>query len=350
MAESLSSLSLRQALEGLVIGGTYIAFSAGLITFNKYMLQEGNFPYALHLTVLHMTTATAYSACLYFFVPSIYPTMTASLEKKATTLKYIAPLSIMFAFALWASNVAYQFCSVAFLQFCKEGNIAVMFFMSCAAGRQTFSWQKFAILVVVMAGCALCAEGEINFVWVGFLLQIGSQISECSKNLIGEVVMSGAGMKLDALTFVAWQAPCSLMPLLMAMAFLPTDGIFDALKANWALLLANATVAFLLNVLIAVTLKRLSALAFVIIGLAKDIVIVYASSVIFGDPISETQRVGFMISLAGMALWAKMKLMEQSEAVKEKAEHDDAQDEEKQALLSKQEKQAGQALLTKQKA
>lgn len=283
-----------------------------------------------------MITATVYSVCLCLLVPSIYPSMASALEKKATTLTYIAPLGLMFAFALWASNVAYQFCSVAFLQFCKESNVALMFFMSCATGRQTFSWQKFAILVVVMGGCAICAEGEVNFVWVGFLLQIGSQISECSKNLIGEIVMSGAGMKLDALTFVAWQAPCSLLPLLTAIPLLPTDGIFDALKANWVLLLANATVAFMLNVLIAVTLKRLSALAFVIIGLAKDIVIVCASSVIFGDPISDTQRMGFMISLVGMALWAKMKMTEQNEAAKEKVEHDDAQDEEKQPLLNKQ--------------
>ena len=36
-------------------------------------------------------------------------------------------------------------------------------------------------------------RGEINFVWAGFLLQITSQMAECSKNLIGEVVMSGAG-------------------------------------------------------------------------------------------------------------------------------------------------------------
>ena len=35
--------------------------------------------------------------------------------------------------------------------------------------------------------------GEVNFVWAGFLLQITSQMAECSKNLIGEMVMSGAG-------------------------------------------------------------------------------------------------------------------------------------------------------------
>ena len=38
---------------------------------------------------------------------------------------------------------------------------------------------------------------------------------------------------------------------------------------SWRLLILNACIAFLLNVLIAVTLKKLSALAFVIIGVVK---------------------------------------------------------------------------------
>eukprot|EP00441_Pelagodinium_beii_P038088 CAMPEP_0197649276 /NCGR_PEP_ID=MMETSP1338-20131121/28256_1 /TAXON_ID=43686 ORGANISM="Pelagodinium beii, Strain RCC1491" /NCGR_SAMPLE_ID=MMETSP1338 /ASSEMBLY_ACC=CAM_ASM_000754 /LENGTH=336 /DNA_ID=CAMNT_0043223425 /DNA_START=74 /DNA_END=1084 /DNA_ORIENTATION=+ len=330
-----SAPPMMQALEAITIGVVYIAFSAGLITFNKFMLQDEMFPHALHLTVVHMSIGTIYSVSLCSLVPSIYPTMGKALENRATTLKYIAPLGLLFAFALWSSNKAYQYCSVAFLQFCKEGNVALIFFMSCAAGRQTFSWTKLSVLAVVMAGCSICAEGEMNFVLVGFLLQIASQFCECSKNLMGEIIMSGAGLKLDPLTFVAFQSPCSLAPLLLAVLLLPADGVFADFQEHWPLLLANATVAFMLNVLIALTLKRLSALAFVIIGLAKDIVIVCASSAMFGDPISDMQRVGFVIALTGMAGWATLKMRETAEtnaaAAREKVE----EDEERQGLLQK---------------
>lgn len=41
-------------------------------------------------------------------------------------------------------------------------------------------------------------------------------------------------------------------------------------QAHWQMILLNALNAFALNVLIATTLKRLSAVAFVIIGIVKD--------------------------------------------------------------------------------
>jgi len=316
--------------ETVLIGGTYICFSAGLINFNKYMLDKDRFPHALELTTCHMIVSTVYSLCFSSLVPSIYPTMAMACEKKGTVLKYIAPLGLMFACALFASNKAYQYCSVAFLQFCKEANVAMTFFMGCALGLQVFSWRKLAILCVVMAGCLFCAEGEINFIMVGFVLQIFSQVMECSKNLLGELVMSGAGMKLDPLTFVAWQAPCSLVPLLVATCLTSSAQVLVDFKANLPLLLANASTAFMLNVLIALTLKRLSALAFVIIGIIKDIVIVSASATIFHDPISQMQQIGFAITLIGVALWANLKMQEQ--AAKEAQEKSD----ETQPLLPKE--------------
>jgi len=321
-------------LQTVIIGGVYICVSAGLISFNKYMLDKTRFPHALELTLTHMLVTTTYSWCLSRAVPSIYPTMAMAVEKKATTLKYIAPLGFMFAFALWSSNEAYLYCSVAFLQFCKEGNVAVTFFLGCALGLQSFSWKKAMVLVIVMAGCSLCAEGEINFVMVGFLLQIGSQLAECSKNTLGELVMKGAGMNLDPLTFVAFQAPCSMLPLAVAAAFTSSSQVLTDFKANLPLLLANATVAFMLNLLIALTLKRLSALAFVIIGIVKDIAIISASAAVFHDPISQMQRMGFGITLCGIAIWANIKLQEQAAAAAAKAKSED----EVEPLLNKDKK------------
>eukprot|EP00438_Fugacium_kawagutii_P017008 Skav232638 [mRNA] locus=scaffold12:239013:239624:+ [translate_table: standard] len=77
-------------------------------------------------------------------------------------------------------------------------------------------------------------------------------------------------MKLDVLTFVMFQAPCSLLPLLISVALSWESAIWLAFKAHWQMILLNALNAFALNVMIATTLKRLSAVAFVIIGIVKD--------------------------------------------------------------------------------
>ncbi|CAE8591649.1 unnamed protein product, partial [Polarella glacialis] len=302
------------AMQTLAIGCTYIAVSASLISFNKFLMQPGRFPHALFLTTVHMSVTTALSLLLYTAAPTLFPSMPRAKEDYKTVLKYIAPLGMLFALALYCSNSAYLYSSVAFLQFCKEGNVALVFAMSCALGLQVFSWQKVAILSVVVAGCSICATGEIHFVLMGFLLQITSQLAECSKNIIGEVVMSGAGLKLDVLTFVMFQAPCSLVPLLGAALVEYTQDVGQDFRSAWPLLLANACNAFLLNVMIALTLKKLSTVSFVIIGLLKDIVIVSSSSLVFGSAISQVQIIGFSVTIFGIALWSHLKLKEQGAA------------------------------------
>jgi len=307
---------LKMVGETCAIGGCYILVSASLIAFNKYLMNAERFPYAKAMTAMHMLMTTLLSLVLYTVAPSLYPTMGKAKENWRTVLKYILPLGMLFALALYCSNRAYLYSSVAFLQFCKEGNVALIFAMSCVLGLQVFSWHKVCILSIVVAGCSLCAHGEINFVWTGFLLQITSQMAECSKNLIGEVVMSGAGMKLDVLTFVMFQAPCSLVPLLISVALSWEHEVLVAFQAHWPIILLNALNAFALNLIIATTLKRLSAVAFVIIGIVKDTVIVSTSSMVFGDHISPQQQVGFAVIMTGIACWSHMKIQEQQEAAK----------------------------------
>eukprot|EP00439_Symbiodinium_sp_Y106_P004565 s1598_g1.t1 len=279
--------------ETCIIGGSYILISASLIAFNKYLMNVERFPHPKAMTAMHMLMTSVMSLLLYTAAPSLYPTMGKARENWRALLQYILPLGMLFALALYCSNRAYLYSSVAFLQFCKEGNVALIFAMSCALGLQAFSWTKVAILSIVVMGCSLCAHGEINFVWMGFMLQITSQFAECSKNLIGEVVMTGAGMKLDVLTFVMFQAPCSLVPLLISVVISWEPVVWTDFSSHWPMIMLNALNAFALNLIIATALKRLSAVAFVIIGIVKDSVIVATSSFVFGEHISTQQQIGF---------------------------------------------------------
>eukprot|EP00435_Cladocopium_sp_Y103_P009322 s4041_g2.t1 len=135
---------LKMVGETCAIGGCYIVVSASLIAFNKYLMNAERFPYAKAMTAMHMLMTTLLSLLLY------------------TVLKYILPLGMLFALALYCSNRAYLYSSVAFLQFCKEGNVALIFAMSCVLGLQVFSWRKVCILSIVVAGCSMCAHGHLG--------------------------------------------------------------------------------------------------------------------------------------------------------------------------------------------
>jgi len=84
------------------------------------------------------------------------------------------------------------------------------------------------------------------------------------------------------------------------------------------LILTNSVCAFILNVSIAIALKRLSALTFTIVALVKDIVIVVCSAQILGDVVTEMQWLGFAITIMGLGLWSNIKLSENVEKAREK--------------------------------
>eukprot|EP00440_Ansanella_granifera_P072975 gb/GFBE01079191.1/.p1 GENE.gb/GFBE01079191.1/~~gb/GFBE01079191.1/.p1 ORF type:complete len:348 (+),score=99.91 gb/GFBE01079191.1/:1-1044(+) len=321
---SASSSQVTAIMQTVAIGGAYILTSSVLISFNKYLMQPHRFSHALHLTAIHMVVTCCMSMCLYAGAPQLYPSMPLARANMVKLGKSMLPLGALFAVALFCSNQAYRYSSVAFLQFCKQGNVALVFLMSCAVGLQVFSWTKAGVLMIVITGCTMCAHGEIHFVMIGLLLQLCSQFFECSKNLLGELIMS-RDMKLDVLTFVFFQAPFSLMFLLAGAIATYTPDVKEDFINSWHLVLANAGVAFFLNVLIALTLKELSALAFVIIGVVKDACIVASSSFMFGDPISAPQRVGFFVTVCGIVLWSHLKIQEQSQKKKEEQKLQDNQ-------------------------
>lgn len=102
--------------ETIAIGSSYIVVSAGLITFNKYLMQKGHFPHALQLTALHMSMTTFF---LWFYVQLSHQSMLKAKENWKQLAKFMVPLGILFAVALFASNKAYFYSSVAFLPFCN---------------------------------------------------------------------------------------------------------------------------------------------------------------------------------------------------------------------------------------
>ena len=104
--------------------------------------MNGHFPYVKVFTTIHMITATLLSLLLYKLAPSLYPSMGKARANWKAVLKFMVPLGCLFALNLYLSNKALQFCSLSFVQFCKEGNVALMFALACLIGLQTFSWYK----------------------------------------------------------------------------------------------------------------------------------------------------------------------------------------------------------------
>jgi hypothetical protein len=250
--------------------------------------------------------------------------MGKALENKGMLLKFLVPIALLFSGSLFMSNKAYAYSSVAFLQFIKEANLTVVYLLSCCVGLQTLRANKLVMIVWIIAGCSMCVHGEVNFMLIGLVLQVAALLCECTKNVMGELVLTGQGLKLDPMTFNFFQAPLTFLPLcigaIAACAAGQSNGVFVAFQKNWYLILPNSMMAFVLNITLAAVIKNLSATSFVLTGLLKDVVIVMASSLVFGDFVANQQFVGFAVIISGVACWSYVRLAEN--AAKQSKEED----------------------------
>jgi len=222
-----------------------------------------------------------------------------------TMFKYFIPLGFLFAFSLSCSNIAYLYCSVTFLQFIKEANVVLVFGLGVLAGMQQCSRSKIFVLAWIMLGCCLAVHGEVHFIMFGLMIQLFSQVCECSKTVFGEWLMTGS-LKLDPLTYTMFVAPVSTSILVVATACTWNHEIYLAFLEFWPLILPNACLAFVLNVSVAVLLKECGAVTFILSGLIKDMALVLASIFFFEEAASPQQFVGFAVCLAGIGFWSFM--------------------------------------------
>jgi len=298
---------------GFLLCIAYIAISATMINFNKWIMKR--FPYAMVLASLHMGASSLSAGTLYLLVPSMFPAMPRVKERLSELPKYFVTLGLLFGIALYTSNHAYLYCSVAFLQFMKETNIVLIFVISCAVGLQLMDRMKVLIVMWIVVGSSLCVKGELHFVLLGFIVQAISQLAECSKNVLGEYLLTKCTLKLDPLTYVLFMAPVALAFLSIGVIFTWNPAIPGAVAANWMYLAPNAALATVLNVIIALVLKECSAMGFILAGVVKDILIVVASATIMHEQVSHQQFVGFVVALSGCAGWSLMKAMPNSKAL-----------------------------------
>merc|ERR1719378_725313 len=102
-----------------------------------------------------MVTSWLCCLMLYIAAPSLFPSMERTEGKKMQVLKYFLPLAALFSVGVVLSNQAYLYCSVAFLQFMKQANVALIYGLSCLTGSQVPDRMKLTVVWWVMMGSCM---------------------------------------------------------------------------------------------------------------------------------------------------------------------------------------------------
>ncbi|KAF7538900.1 hypothetical protein G7Z17_g12535 [Cylindrodendrum hubeiense] len=282
----------------------WIGFSSSVILFNKWLLDTLNFRYPVILTTYHLTFATV--------VTQIMARWTTLLDGRKTVkmtgrvyVRAIVPIGIFFSLSLICGNLTYLYLSVAFIQMLKATTPVAVLISGWALGVSQPNLKQFLNVSAIVVGVIIASIGEIHFVVIGVMYQIGGVIFEALRLTMVQRLLSSADYKMDPLVSLYYFAPiCALMNGVVALIWeVPRCSMDEVYNVGLFTFFLNGLCAFMLNVSVVFLIGKTSAVVLTLCGVLKDIMLVAASMAIWGTQVTPLQFFGYSIALGGMVYY-----------------------------------------------
>jgi len=309
-ALALSSLALALAFLASAASSSAFLASAAAVSVSALALSSAALALVFSASALAWASWTAFSAPVF------------ALD--AASFAFCSPASASPAALSAASLSALALSSVSVLQVMKQGNVVFIFVGSLALGLEKANKPSAALIMLILCGVLTCVLGGPIPSLIGIAFQLGSQFCEVGKVLMQSSLMSSKGHRLDPLSMVLFLAPVSAV--IACIIFLGRN--YDSLRIvhasflnAWPWLLINSFAAFSLNVVVAWTIWMFNPTGFLIAGVVKDVSIVLAASVVFGEQLSRLQCAGFSVALIGISLYGSYKIRRGAQSKGPQARH-----------------------------
>ncbi|KAJ9141867.1 Triose-phosphate transporter [Pleurostoma richardsiae] len=279
----------------------WISLSSSVILFNKWILDTLKFQYPVILTTYHLTFATIMTQLMARYTTLLDGRKTVKMTGRVY-LRAIVPIGLFFSLSLICGNLTYLYLSVAFIQMLKATTPVAVLLASWALGVSQPNLKVFLNVLAIVVGVIIASIGEIKFVLIGVIFQIGGIIFEAIRLTMVQRLLSSAEYKMDPIVSVYYFAPvCAVMNFLVALVWeIPKVSMDEVYNVGLFTFFLNGLCAFLLNISVVFLIGRTSVLVLTLCGVLKDVLLVAASMLIWGTQVTGLQFFGYSIALCGM--------------------------------------------------
>lgn len=160
------------------------------------------------------------------------------------------PIGIFFSLSLICGNLTYLYLSVAFIQMLKATTPMAVLLAGWTLGVSQPSLKQFINVSVIVFGVILASIGEIDFVLIGFLYQLGGVAFEALRLTMVQRLLSSAEYKMDPLVSLYYFAPiCAVLNGIVALIWeVPRVSMSEVYNVGFLTFFTNGFCAFMLNV------------------------------------------------------------------------------------------------------
>ncbi|ATY65755.1 DUF250 domain membrane protein [Cordyceps militaris CM01] len=282
----------------------WIGFSSSVILFNKWILDTLKFRYPVILTTYHLVFATVVTQALARWTTALDGRKNVKMTGRVY-LRAVVPIGLFFSLSLIFGNLTYLYLSVAFIQMLKATTPVAVLLAGWSLGVSQPNIKQFLNVSAIVVGVIIASFGEIDFVLVGFLFQMAGILFEALRLTMVQRLLSSADFKMDPLVSLYYFAPvCAAMNGLVALFWeVPKVSMAEVYHVGLFTFFLNGLCAFMLNVSVVFLIGKTSAVVLTLCGVLKDIMLVAASMMIWGTPVTPLQFFGYSIALGGMVYY-----------------------------------------------
>jgi len=298
-----------------------IAVSVALVATNGCLMTHHRFPYPAVLVLTNVGCCSSLAGVLRVCVPTLFPSLADRRDLPQINFRLVCydvlPICLMSAASLVASNLAYEYLSVAFMQMLKETGIVYVYLMSAMLGSEQLSCAQLQAVILAVTFAMMSVQGELRFSAVGLAIHaLGTAFESMRVALLGKFL---SGKRWDVFTSVLVTSPVSVAVLICVLgivAFLPASSALQflaiptraKLQENWVLLFVGGGLSFSLQIIVVALVKHSSAMTFVYVQLFRDIFVVLMSAFLLHDTVTNLQCVSFALQLGAVLAWSLVKM------------------------------------------
>lgn len=301
---------------GPQVVGSVLCYLVALSTIKlsvKWVFTQHNFQYAKLLSSVHFLSGAL--ACLGIMLNRKWqqgghiPSPT-----KSEFFLMIFPMSLTVAFSVGADNMALVFSSAAFTEIIGSTGCLSTIAAVVLMGMPFDKWLALPVAMVAV-GCMISIVGEINFSGLGMSLCFASTIFRSLKVALQQRLMTGQTKEqLDPCALLFWISIPSTLAMfaasLMTEGFDPYRDLGNMDSTGFQGLLFAIVVscvnAVTLNLAQLFVTKDLGAVGSQLIAQSKMVLTILGAMVIFGEPVTYLEAVGFAQVLFGVFLFSRI--------------------------------------------